>query len=251
MSMYRYFWMAKNISVGSHLGLLLKRSGSICDVKIRGVRIKIRKGTPDLAVAVSAFMGEFDILRNYFPGDNGCAVVDAGGYIGTSAIVFSLMWPDALVITIEPSSENFAILEQNIAGYSNIKAVNAALAPATSQQVVLRDRHTGAWGYTVMDKPEGVGAEHALEEVSVVQLGEIWSTFGPIGLLKMDIEGAEKDVFLQDGETLSEIPVIFVELHERIVAGVEASFWQISNNRKVVVSAGEKYLSLSASLVGD
>ena len=41
-----------------------------------------------------------------------------------------------------------------------------------------------------------------------------------IGLLKLDIEGGEFDL-LKRYETLKKIPVVFAELHDRIITGVK------------------------------
>ena len=48
--------------------------------------------------------------------------------MGTAAIVFSEMYPKAKIITIEPSLDNFDILQRNIAKYKNIKAIHGALS---------------------------------------------------------------------------------------------------------------------------
>ena len=56
------------------------------------------------------------------PGLKHGLIIDAGGYLGTAAIAFSEAYPDATVVTIEPSPENFALLVQNTAAYPNIRA---------------------------------------------------------------------------------------------------------------------------------
>ena len=79
---------------------------------INGRKVWIRYGTTDINVASSRFNGEFDILEGLFSKDYSGVIVDAGGYIGTAAIAFSEMYPNATVLTIEPSIDNFNVLKK-------------------------------------------------------------------------------------------------------------------------------------------
>jgi len=81
-------------------------------VKLCRHKIVIRTGSPDLPVALSCLQGEFDELLNAVPTLRHPFIVDAGGYIGTAAIVFAEAYPDATVVSLEPSAENFALLQR-------------------------------------------------------------------------------------------------------------------------------------------
>jgi len=218
-------------------------------VRVSGERLVVRPDSPDLSVARSTLTEEFAPLENLLPrGFNGL-IIDAGGYIGTAAIKLARMYPEATVVTIEPSQENFRILSQNIRRFPNIVALQAALVSANRASVRLSNRGTGPWGYTIIEEPEDRPDAGFLETVSTVTLKEITEKHGgsAIGIAKIDIEGAEKELFLSDDEELRKATVIFVELHDRIVAGCTASFEGFSRDRTVTQHGGEKYLSVLRS----
>ncbi len=75
--------------------------------------IWVRSATPDLRVAILNLTEEFECLGQLLPEDYSGLIVDGGGYIGTSALKFSEMYPDATVVTVEPSSEIMSILGRN------------------------------------------------------------------------------------------------------------------------------------------
>lgn len=122
-------------------------------VTVAGNEIIVRKGSPDLAVALDNLCGEFDILAHLFPRNYDGIIVDAGGYIGTSAIALKHLSPMAKVIVLEPAADNLAILKMNLLGIPGVEMVNGALVGAVTGSTHLRDRGTGQWGLTVVNKP--------------------------------------------------------------------------------------------------
>ena len=63
-----------------------------------------------------------------------------------------------------------------------------------------------------------------MQDVPAVNLAALGVDISDIGILKLDIEGAELHLFKEDEMALSEIPHIFVELHDRIVSGCSDAF---------------------------
>lgn len=207
----------------------------------------MRARTRDLGVAVSCLGGEFEPLKGLLDTNFSGVIVDAGGYIGTAAIALSQLYPHAQVITIEPSRENIAVLKRNTARYPRIKSVHGALTGQKGAKLKLRNRQTGHWGYSVVESPGDRPGAAVIEEVDSFTLSDLVPDAKNIGILKLDIEGAEKALFEGGDESLSAIPVIFAELHDRIAQGCSASFLEFSKNRKVMKCGGEKYLSLSSA----
>ena len=211
---------------------------------ISGKNIWIRKKTPDFRVALSCFNGEFDIIKNLFPKDYSGVIIDAGGYIGTAAIMFSEMYPKATILTIEPSKDNFRILQKNISNYKNIKPIYGALVASNEEKVVLRNRKTGAWGYTIVEHPKDRLDAGIIAEVPAFRLSSLGVKIEDIGILKLDIEGGEYAIMKDDYENLQLVPVILAELHDKIVEGCSELFFSFSKNRIVSIDEGEKYLSI-------
>lgn len=217
-------------------------------IKVAGETILVRTGTNDLNVARSCLGKEFRSLSGIYPRDVRGLMVDAGGYIGTAALALSKMYPNATVVTIEPSTENFTILKENIAGHSNIFAENAALLPkSAAKSIELRNRGTGHWGFTIIEKPDDYSAT-CLENVDTISLEDIMKKHGfkDVLILKMDIEGGEY-ALMKDGGWLARTNVLFIELHENIVKGCNELFFKSNANRYIYKDAGEKYISVGKS----
>ena len=218
-------------------------NNALMQVSVNRQQIWVRPGTPDLRVAFQSLRSEFDILSDLLPKHFSGIIVDAGGYIGTAALKFAAMYPNATIITIEASSNNFAVLERNVAGWPNIVPINAALHSTEGMSFDLVDRGTGAWGFSIAT---GDAGKPVLESVSTVTLGELKRRFPgmPIGIVKMDIEGGEHALFSSHDDALEQVDALFVELHDRIVPGCTELFHAFSRDRWLLNAGGEKFLSL-------
>jgi FkbM family methyltransferase len=219
-------------------------------VRIGGVALEVRSLSPDVSVALESLGGELRCLELAYPRDSQGVIVDAGGYIGTAAIAMAQMYPAATVICIEPSSDNFALLCRNTRAFPNIKPMNAALVPIGGpERVSLGDRGTGAWGFTIVGSASDREVR-AMESVSAVPIDRVVALpdRGRLMFMKMDIEGAEVDILESIGVLLEDIPILVIELHERIVPGCEALFMSRCADRFVFRLEGEKYVAVSAAL---
>lgn len=241
---------SRRVGIGKLAAFHTKPANTIVPIEVKGLKILVRAGTSDMKVAMDSLCKEYDFLEDLLPRDFSGLVVDAGGYIGTAAIAFASRFPKATVVTIEPSSDNLSILKRNVAAFENIEVRHAALGPRAGETITLRNRNTGNWGFTVVggDQSEEVEKESAIEEIRLTSLAEIEQQHGrPIDFLKLDIEGAEKAVLEDTRETVRNIPMVFAELHDRIIAGCSEAFGQMSHGRWVVRLGGEKFLSLQRS----
>lgn len=219
---------------------------SIVPVRIRGERLLVRASTPDLQVALSCLRGEFSDLISAMPRLDHGLIIDAGGYIGTAAIVFARAYPDAQIITVEPSRENFALLAWNTRHYPNIRALGKALAPYHGV-AELKDRGTGDWGLTIVSEPQDHKAK-GVEDVECITIDEIVREYGQDGIdiFKIDIEGGEHALLSRNTGWVEHTRAICIELHDRIVRGCSETYAQATHGRTNSKLDGEKYLSLAA-----
>lgn len=223
--------------------------GTELSINVQGIELVVRCGTPDLYVAIESITGEYMFLRDYLPRDYDGVIIDAGAYIGSAAIVFANLFPKARIICIEPSTDNFRMLRRNTALYSNIEIRKVALVGSRAGSLSLRNRGTGEWGFTVVDRPIDNVDAVALERVDTIDIATLLAGFsGKVGFLKLDIEGAEKEVFQSTSILLSELPYVFVELHEHITSGCVSSFEKFSVAREIRKFGGEKYLSIKKDI---
>ena len=217
-------------------------------VRINGLDATLRIGSPDLKVAMETLGSEFVALEDVVRPDFDGLIVDAGGYIGTAALKFAAMFPKAQILTIEPAPENFAMLTENIAAHPRITAKQAALAPVAGKTIKLLDRGTGQWGLTIVQAPRDRAGASELTEVRTTSLQEVLDDFPglELGVLKLDIEGAEKALFDATPDILRAVPVILAELHDKIIEGCKASFASLSEGRTVIRLGHEKHMSIQS-----
>lgn len=216
---------------------------------VGGFPLIIRPESPDLTVAKSCFGGEFEPLRFLLPREYAGLIVDAGGYIGTSAIALGLMFPKAQIAVIEPSDENLKVLRKNLWGFPNCQIFHGALVGSQTETIPLKNRGTGQWGFSVVKTPEDNPEADVIQESRAFTLPQLLGTNQKIGLLKLDIEGGEFDLLTNDMDSVAEIPIVFAELHDRIIGGCKDLFMRFSQDRILIKDRGEKYLSISRTLM--
>ena len=254
MKCLRRLWLVrKENSVLDLLGYLVSRwSGSKIPRKLvfGGKLIWVRPATPDAIVAVSSLLrGEFDSVLSYKNADDCRFIIDAGAYIGTAAIAFAERFPAARVICIEPSTENYAMLLKNIESYPRIISLNSALL-GKKRHVHLYDKMAGEWGYTIIAPDTGgssVAADFGM--VSGVTIDDILRTYEAqkIDILKLDIEGAEKEVLENCEPWIEKCDVIIDELHDRFVEGCSTAYVTATSQMRHVDNLGEKHLAVRSA----
>jgi FkbM family methyltransferase len=147
-------------------------------------------------------------------------IVDAGANIGMASIYYANKYPDARVIALEPEASNFAVLVRNARPYPNVCCIRAALWNRDGQIAVsspsLAQGAPGNMGFIVH---EGQGAPvRALTLQTLMRDTDIES----IDILKVDIEGAEKEVF-ECCSWMQHVRSLAIELHDRFKSGCSAT----------------------------
>lgn len=148
-------------------------------------------------------------------------IIDVGANIGISAVYFARRFPSARILAVEVDSQNFELLMRNAAPYPQITPVHKAIW-CSSGHVRITNPDAQPWSFRVeMTTPE------APDALGAISINDLVAEYGvqSIDLLKMDIEGAEREV-LSDGlhPWLDRTAVLAVELHERHRRGCEAAF---------------------------
>ena len=150
-------------------------------------------------------------------------IIDGGANIGLTSIYLASRFPQAEIVSIEPDSENFKLLSDNTSRYPNITPIQSAIWH-TSTYLRVYDTGLGANSYRVEESAaEEQGAFKAMGISDIIkQKG--WDT---IDVLKLDIEGSEKQVFA-DGyeEWLPKTKVLMVETHDRFIKGTSRSVFK-------------------------
>lgn len=152
------------------------------------------------------------------PGDP-AFIVDAGANIGLTAVYFASRWPRARIVALEIEEGNFALLRRNVAPYPNVTPLLCGL---WSGPAALTIENPGAepWAFMAAKAPRGTHGR----TVAALGVLDVMRRFGVerIDLLKVDIEGSEREVFGPGAEAwLDRVGCIAVELHDWFVPGCQ------------------------------
>jgi FkbM family methyltransferase len=153
-------------------------------------------------------------------------IVDAGANIGLTSVFYANRYPNTKIIAIEPVASNYAMLKINTAPYPGIVPVQGALWKEQTELDIV-DPGAGEWGFqtvpTHTDQRESPGGTGKVRAFTMDQLIAEHAIDG-IDLLKVDIEGSEKEVFEGAKSWIGRVGAIAVELHDQIKPGCKAAF---------------------------
>ena len=143
-------------------------------------------------------------------------IVDAGANIGLASLYFSKRFPGAKIFALEPDPSNFEMLVLNTEKHPQIISLkNALWNKNTTLEIV--DSGFDKWGMQVQAKTNASAGD-----VQGINIDYLMSTYGmkQIDLLKIDIEGAEWELFQNNFEQwLPRVKVLVIELHDNLRPG--------------------------------
>lgn len=165
-------------------------------------------------------------------------IVDAGANIGLTSVYFSNRFTDTKIIAIEPDIANYNLLKRNTESYENIVPIRAALWNKNTM-ISLVDPGLGSWGFQTQESD--IDSINKKGEVEAITLSKIIEdhNIDHIDLLKVDIEGAEKEVFSQSEDWIGKVKTIVVELHDRFKPGCSDTVFNSTKEFKFKYSMGE------------
>jgi FkbM family methyltransferase len=192
--------------------------------------ILLRLGTTDVAAFQHVFVdNEYGFSLARPPS----MIIDAGANVGMSAAYFSLRYPSATILAIEPEPSNFDILRKNAKHFPRIIPINAALWDHLGL-VKIHDSGGGHWGMRVVN---GASAG-AIRSTTITALMKEFD-IDQIDLLKLDVEGAECEVLADPWPWIDHVGVICAELHDRFRPGCLKIFETATANFPVKWRQGE------------
>jgi FkbM family methyltransferase len=167
-------------------------------------------GPPFEIVDALSFLAMYDEIVGQgiygFPSANDQPyIIDGGANVGVSVYYFKQQYPDSCIVAFEPDPHLFATLARNAArlGWTNVTLVNKALARGESDVPFLSERSWAGRIARATDHPTGTVAAVSLR--SYIDMA--------VGLLKLNIEGAETDVLLDCADLLDRVERIVVGFH--------------------------------------
>lgn len=181
----------------------------------------LRPGETDQAVFEQIFGQQHYAPRRPVPVRT---IVDAGANVGYSVLWFALRYPGARILAIEPDPANFALLARNCAGLPGVELVHGALWHEEGQVALVTEaegRPLRSWGTRTV-----AAAADAAAAVPCFTLDGLADRHGleRIDYLKLDIEGAEREVLEAPGRRwLERTGLVALETHDRFRPGCDAA----------------------------
>ncbi len=150
--------------------------------------------------------------------------MDLGANVGLASVFFGLKYPHARILAVEPEASNHAAMLTNLAALGDRVQTRLAAVWVRDACVNLHteDEHgvpLGEWGARVSEQPAGSGKTTKCFRLKTL-LDE--AGFATVDILKVDIEGAEREIFVSEPEEwLPRVNFIIVETHDRFRPGSE------------------------------
>jgi FkbM family methyltransferase len=166
-----------------------------------GTRIWIRPGTTDLNVFKETFLAGYHLPPPELGADVRL-IWDLGSHIGTTMVHLCHLFPHARVIGVELEPDNVRLCRLNVAPWQDRCEVIEAAVWARGGEVEYAGE---GWASTI--RPGGGKIARALMLNSLLGSGE------SVDFVKMDIEGAEKEVLRVNTDWASRVRAIKVEIH--------------------------------------
>ncbi len=143
-------------------------------------------------------------------------VIDLGANIGLASLYFANRYPTCRLFAVEPHPDTYRMLVHNLrelVDSGRCRTLRAAVWG--SEKALVADLSHGSDHYSAFATQEGLGGENQEETMTGLPILKIIaeSEFEKIDLLKIDIEGAEVELFKGESNWLNEVRAIAIEFH--------------------------------------
>jgi FkbM family methyltransferase len=152
--------------------------------------IWVRPGTCDVILY-------YDIIINNHYGNssvqNPKTIIDCGANIGISCAYFLCRYPNSRLIAIEPDPVNYGILIKNLAPFCDRSTILRAALWGKNMPMSVEVGNIGTWASTVSVFP----MDDSSETIEGLDFPTLLNRYDckSVDILKIDIEGAEYEVF--------------------------------------------------------
>jgi FkbM family methyltransferase len=136
-------------------------------------------------------------------------ILDCGAYIGVSTLHLKNTLKPKKAIAVEPNPENFNLLALNCDNDDDIRCIHGAIWH-DKKMLSIANPNAEKFSFQCSDSV----SETASSIIEAHTMSELLADFkdGRI-LVKMDIEGAEKEIFAENSKWLGMIDYLIMEIH--------------------------------------
>lgn len=194
---------------------------------VLGNTLSLRLFSRDLDFYESIFVGDWSIIDNWNVGEYDISlkecdtVFDFGANIGLFTLKFAPKISNINFVAVEPEEGNFTLLKNNTSHFTNVVCVlggvwyrNAFCKVFPGRTIVYPSNTPSEGGFYIGECDKGT--EGAIEAYSIEYFINKYKSNKYV--IKMDIEGAEKEIFEKgDLEWLNNCVQLIIETHARHV----------------------------------
>lgn len=151
-------------------------------------------------------------------------IIDCGGNIGLASVWFATQFPEAIIYAIEPDQRNFEILKLNTAHFgARIKCLLGGIWNESGYLEIVNPQSGSAAFRVAITKERADNSIRAYTIAEVCALAGVESPF----IVKIDIEGAQADLFKNNTDWVRNSHLISLELDDWLMPwrGTSRSFF--------------------------
>jgi FkbM family methyltransferase len=177
-------------------------------LRVRGLQVPIlaRLNNSDLPVLYQVF-GERECEVDV---NDPALIIDGGANVGYSTLFFSLRYPNAKIVAVEPSSENCVVFRQNCGGLPNVTLVQSAI---WDKRTLLEICDPDERGWMIQVRETTAETPDSLPAVTMADVIGMGGGTSAV-IVKLDIEGTESKVFSsKDLGWLDSVQCLIIETH--------------------------------------
>jgi len=141
-------------------------------------------------------------------------VIDCGSNIGVSILFFKTIYPEAKIVGFEPATDSFKLLKRNIEinGLTDVTIHPFALGENEGRVKFFMEERPGGFVAST-DRRRASEREETVEQVCLSNYID-----RPVDLLKLDVEGAEREVLndLVRNGCLEKVNQMIIEYHHHL-----------------------------------
>jgi FkbM family methyltransferase len=220
VQLIRFFGFMEGL--GLFLKIITAGKSSVVSIHSKKFMNPVQIRATDLPIFYQVFC-ELQYDMNFYLHYKPLNIIDAGSNVGYSCLYFASVFPDASIVGIEPETRNFKQLQFNTSNYKNIKLIQAGIWHQNAF-ISIKDEDESSASFEVQETKEAEAG--GLRGITIDSISEE-NNFKTIDILKLDIEGAEFNLFSNNPHTwLSRTRCIIIELHDLVQPGTSQVFFQ-------------------------
>ena len=145
-------------------------------------------------------------------------IIDIGSHVGLSVLYFKSLYPDAKIIAFEPDPESYSLLLENIEAndLSSVEAIDAAVRSFTGTTDLYVGEEEDWRSNSRLASRSWDGSTKLKNRVSVncIKLSSFLKDIEVIDLVKIDVEGFEKELLGELSRSSAVLHNLIVEVHD-------------------------------------